>query len=296
MKEAFREFLTFTSLERKGIVVLIILVVIITAINYYLSHDYPPTEPADSVLFGKELRAFEQQLTLAVNSNRYQDSFPDNPAIAGEMFPFDPNDVTETDLLRLGLNKGSARALVRYRIQGGKFYRKEDLKKIYGISSPLYHSLAPFIRIKPAYHHHAEAADNAPGDSRSVNINLADTAELEELPGIGKVLARRIVGYRKLLGGYYETGQLREVYGISDSLYQRIRNQVYADTSLIIKINLNLAGENELAHHPYIGKYMAKGIISYRSHVQAIQSFQELILNGLIKTGDMKRLKIYLLI
>ena len=296
MKEAFREFFTFTSLERKGIVVLIILVVVITAINYYLSHEYPQPEQADSVLFGKELRAFEQQLTFAANSNPYRDSFPDNPAIAREMFPFDPNDVTETDLLRLGLNKGSARALVRYRIQGGKFYRKEDLKKIYGISSPLYNSLAPLIHIKPAYHHPAEAAENEPRDSRPVNINLADTAELDELPGIGTVLARRIVRYRKLLGGYYETGQLREVYGISDSLYQRIRNQVYADTSLIIKINLNLAGENELAHHPYIGKYMAKGIISYRSHVQTIQSFQELILNGLIKTADMKRLKIYLLI
>ena len=47
-----------------------------------------------------------------------------------------------------------------------------------------------------------------------VNINTADAAELAQLPGIGEVLAQRIVGYRRLNGDFTAVEQLTNVEGI----------------------------------------------------------------------------------
>jgi competence protein ComEA len=66
-----------------------------------------------------------------------------------------------------------------------------------------------------------------PGWSRSgdrpndrVNVNTASTAELESLPGIGPVTARRIVDYRETRGPIRSLEQLREA-GISEPLLRR---------------------------------------------------------------------------
>ncbi|MEM9858315.1 MAG: helix-hairpin-helix domain-containing protein, partial [Bacteroidota bacterium] len=45
------------------------------------------------------------------------------------------------------------------------------------------------------------------------DINEADTTQLKQLKGIGSVFSRRILKYRKLLGGFVTSDQLSEVYG-----------------------------------------------------------------------------------
>jgi DNA uptake protein ComE-like DNA-binding protein len=113
------------------------------------------------------------------------------------------------------------------------------------------------------------------------------------LPGIGPVLARRIIRYRALLGGYCSPEQVREVYGVTDSLFLRIRERLEADTAHIIKISLNTSEEQDLARHPYIGRYVAAGIVKYRMHAGKILNINELILNGLIPEDHFDKLKYY---
>ena len=114
---------------------------------------------------------------------------------------------------------------------------------------------------------------------------------LKRLKGIGPVLASRIVKYRGLLGGYYSVDQLTEVYGISDSLFYTIREHVCIDTSLVRKISINEAGEAQLSMHPYIGRYRAKAILSYRKSVGTISGIEELVKNKIIPEENKKRLK-----
>ena len=60
-----------------------------------------------------------------------------------------------------------------------------------------------------------------------VNINTASAQELAQaLPGIGDVLAARIVAYRELHGPFARTDQLMAVRGIGPTLYERIRTLV----------------------------------------------------------------------
>lgn len=55
-----------------------------------------------------------------------------------------------------------------------------------------------------------------------ISINDADAAELEDLPGIGPILAERIVEYRKKDGGFKTLEELKEVKGIGDKIFQKI--------------------------------------------------------------------------
>lgn len=55
-----------------------------------------------------------------------------------------------------------------------------------------------------------------------ISINEAIAAELEDLPGVGPVLADRIVEYRKAHGGFKKLEELKSVQGIGDKIFQKI--------------------------------------------------------------------------
>ncbi|MGI5236533.1 helix-hairpin-helix domain-containing protein [Dactylosporangium sp. CA-139066] len=59
-----------------------------------------------------------------------------------------------------------------------------------------------------------------------VNLNTATTAELQTLPGIGEVLAQRIVEYRDRHGGFRAVTDLRQVEGIGDAKFQQLKDRV----------------------------------------------------------------------
>ncbi len=55
-----------------------------------------------------------------------------------------------------------------------------------------------------------------------VDLNTATLADLETLPGIGPVLAQRIIDFRGDTGGFTAVEQLREVSGIGPTVYEDI--------------------------------------------------------------------------
>lgn len=66
----------------------------------------------------------------------------------------------------------------------------------------------------------------SPGASGLIDINTATAAELDQLPGIGEVLATRIVAYRQLHGRFTSIDQLIEVDGISRNTVDELRDLV----------------------------------------------------------------------
>ncbi|MCB9261347.1 MAG: helix-hairpin-helix domain-containing protein [Flavobacteriales bacterium] len=109
-----------------------------------------------------------------------------------------------------------------------------------------------------------------------ININTASIDELKKLKGIGDGFANRIAKYRDKLGGYHSVGQLHEVYGLPDSVYQNLLNNVVCDGT-IQTINLNIIGSAELSNHPYVSQKLAERIVNYRTQHGKFNSKEELL-------------------
>jgi|TARA_B100001094_G_C18195302_1_gene810317 competence ComEA-like helix-hairpin-helix protein len=110
-----------------------------------------------------------------------------------------------------------------------------------------------------------------------LNINLSDTSQWKRLKGIGSKRAIRVVKYRNLLGGFNNVEQLKEVYSISDSLYDSLSKFLYIKDSSINQINVNTCSVNQLKKHPYIKWNIANSIVSYRKQHGTYKSLNELL-------------------
>ncbi len=66
----------------------------------------------------------------------------------------------------------------------------------------------------------------AGGDGQPVDLNAATAADLDGLPGIGPVLAERVIAWREEHGGFTSVEQLREVSGLGDKKYEALAELV----------------------------------------------------------------------
>lgn len=63
------------------------------------------------------------------------------------------------------------------------------------------------------------------GDNK-ISINTADAETLDMLPGIGTVLATRIIEYRNLIGTFQSIDELRQVEGLGDNIFSKLKDHV----------------------------------------------------------------------
>ena len=97
------------------------------------------------------------------------------------------------------------------------------------------------------------------------DINTADTSQLKKLRGIGSILSKRIIKYRSILGGFVSKEQLKEVYGLQDSVITQLDTLVFIAPGFRPKaIFINSSDEYELKKHPYINAKVARSISAYR--------------------------------
>jgi competence ComEA-like helix-hairpin-helix protein len=197
-----------------------------------------------------------------------------------ELFTFDPNTATESDLLRLGLPKPLVGRLLRYREKGGFFFEKPSLKKLYGMTDTDYARLEPYIAIaKSEVAVRPAAYAGGAGYKTSIqnlDINAATVDDWRKLPGIGAGRANHIVRFREKLGGFVHTEQVAETFGLPDSVFQGIRPYLRMESPVFKKTNLNAASEDELASHPYINFKQAKLIVAYREQHGQFNSADDL--------------------
>ncbi|MFI5895545.1 helix-hairpin-helix domain-containing protein [Actinoplanes sp. NPDC051513] len=70
------------------------------------------------------------------------------------------------------------------------------------------------------------AATGAAAPGGPINLNTATLADLDTLPGVGPVLAQRIIDARDAQGGFKAVGDLRKVDGIGDARYEQLKDLV----------------------------------------------------------------------
>ncbi len=221
------------------------------------------------------MTAFQRQIdsSNALNKNKYKDDDfdfhnPDRSFAESKLNPFlfNPNDMTEEKWQELGLSNYQIKIIKNYLAKGGKFYKKEDFKKMYSITDAEYNVLEPYINI-PANNdtaNHKKTYEKVIKPLYTVNINRCDTFDLDEIKGIGPAYARRIFKYGERLGGYVKKEQLMEVFGLDSVKYNEIKASIIIDTLGLKRININTATIQDLKKHPYFDYYIAKSLVTYR--------------------------------
>ena len=183
-----------------------------------------------------------------------------------ESFRFDPNTVSVDDLCRLGFSQKQAQAIENYRNKGGRFRRREDFAKSFVVSDSIYRRLESYI------------------DIPVLDLNLADSADFDALPGIGGWFAQKMIAYRKALGGYSFKEQLMDIYRFTEDKYRALEDLVTVSPEHVVPYPLWTLPVDSLRLHPYIKDYeTARSIVLFRENTpQSSWTVDALVKAGIV--------------
>lgn len=165
-----------------------------------------------------------------------------------ESFRFNPNTVSVENLCRLGFTTKQAKAIDNYRKKGGRFARKSDFAKSFVVSDSIYRRLEPFI------------------DIPLLDLNLADSAAFDALPGIGGFYASKMVEYRTRLGGYSFKEQLLDIDRFGKERFEALSDLITVSEEYMLPYPLWSLPADSLSLHPYIGEQSAADIVLFRQN------------------------------
>jgi len=284
MKKIWKEYFSFSKKERIAVWVLLLFITLFMVLPYLIPDkgELPVIDPLLQAFVLDRKNNYAEK-----DSNELPEPNIDrNIKMGMSVFPFDPNLITWEEWRRLGLSSRTATTILNYRNKGGRFKHPEDLRKIWGLSGKDAERLIPFVRIA-VYSDLREA--NLPKriwDSTNrfhekklpvlIDINTADPENWKALPGIGDVLANRIVHYRERIGGFGKPEQVKKVFGITDSLFQRILPYLEINPSTLPKLDLNRVTAYELADRTGISQDVAKAIVVFRQQYGAYRQVTDL--------------------
>ena len=279
-------FFHFNKQERNGVFILCIIITVLFGVRLLMPLMNGDADHVQLITINVQSQVGatdeENKQLLNEKSNSGFDSLSTNNAVAqsNERFVFNPNTVTEEDAQKLGFSKKLSATLINFRNKGGKFFKPEDLKKLYGLSPELYQDLENYMLI-PArqvankkeykrdsvFSYKPRVYEKKTYTKTIVEINSADSISIVFLKGIGPGFTKRIIKYRTMLGGFHSIDQLKEVYGMNDSLFVLLSSQVKLDANVLSKIPINAIDFNSLRKHPYFNFQSAQAIVNFRSLV-----------------------------
>lgn len=145
----------------------------------------------------------------------------------------DPNTAGEEDLDRLpGVGAEVAGRIVRMRQDRGPFAEPGDLLSVPGVGPATLARITPHLEWSTQPQFEGAAGPSRPGPDLEIrkpgrlDLNRASREELQTLPGVGPVMAERILTLRQDLGRFRTLEELASVRGIGPATIERIRSLV----------------------------------------------------------------------
>jgi competence protein ComEA len=249
-------------------------------------------------------------------------------------FKFNPNIVSKDSLLLLGVDERTASNLIKYREKGGKIKTAEKFFKIYGmeqyrdqlasfiemeevvlvnnstdkldtssVASSKQSTSESNIStnsqvVENRFNDKVNGAnlENKPYDKplRMVEVNSADSLQLQTVRGIKRYTATQIMRYRDRLGGFYNIHQLEEINGLRPELFLMFKDQLKIDVDNIKKIKINSANAIQLGSHPYIGQKFGNITILYRNNHGPFKSMADVAKVKVFDQETLDRIKYYI--
>lgn len=171
---------------------------------------------------------------------------------------------------------------------------------------------APVRQTEPAQPDAAELVfpeEAEPEISYPLDLNAATAEELETLPGVGAILAERIVSYREAVGGFQTLEELQQVNGIGSGIYSQIAPYLFiigelqtispeselpeatdaaapelepetapeSASASIPRLDINIATAEDFQKLPNVTPEQAEAIVRLRTQIQYFQNIYELL-------------------
>tara|TARA_R110002072_G_scaffold24063_7_gene82373 strand:- start:51 stop:1124 length:1074 start_codon:yes stop_codon:yes gene_type:complete len=261
-----KEFFTYTKNQRNGIVLLLGLVIAFFAIQLFW--DFRQEEEF------LDTREFEKQIVEweTANAQMAKKEFQEN------LFSFDPNTVSRSDLKKLGMASHQIAVLINFRSKGGVFKNPDDLFKIYGIDSNWVYSVKEFVHIqKQLPKNHYPQLSLSP-----FNPNTVLKDQLLEM-GFSHSQAKGFLAYRKGLGKFKSVSDIYKVYSLDSSFVQNIKSYLIFEEKdsldlkeVVQKKNLNELDTLQIYKIQGIPTFLLKRIIKYRNQLGGYYSLDQL--------------------
>ena len=186
-----KAYFNFSKKERNGIVVLLVMLAAVWFIPLLFIRD----ETFDVKGFARFEHDISQLQQDALQNGKDNDSagifynpslsvsYINTRPVKSETFYFDPNTLQAAEWQRLGISGRTIQTIQNFIAKGGRFYKAEDIGKIYGLRKRDYERLLPYVRIPAAnlkqskganVYPVAFAAGNTKYTAEIVHINAAD--------------------------------------------------------------------------------------------------------------------------
>ena len=302
-----RNFFGFSRTETNGFIILIFLMIIVLAMPFASRLFYSQ--------YNKILQSDEDKIQLEALLAELENSVEINTARNKEETyqAFDLNKSNVHHLINAGFPEYLAKRIVKYREKVKPFESKSELLKIYGIDSSFYEKIYPFIQLTKTK---AEPKQKFTTDAKKKNvkeeneqtknafekvkitrldINKADSTQLQKIYGIGPAFSKRITKYRDYLGGFHSLDQLEEVYGLKEENLDSLKKHVFIEDKINLKqLKVNRIDADSLVQHPYISYKEANLIINYRNQHGEFKSNKDLLSIKVLDSAWVKKVSPYL--
>ena len=260
MKNKFSSFFYFPNALRNGFLALFLLVWCLLSRQLWAlsSSETDENVPVYSVFKAENQPAKQKKIPL--------------------YFSLNINEANLQSLDILSVPDFLARRWVKYLENGGSFKRVVDVKKLYGMTEPLYDNISKYLYVKKAEEIQRKPflKENRVFRCKTIDINEADSAQWESLYGIGPYLAKRIITFRESLCGFVSVEQVKETYGLRDSVFQSIKPCLTIEKNLKPCISINYTNQEGLSKHPYVRYKLARAICLYRENNGLFQHIEDL--------------------
>lgn len=261
----------FTKGQQMGVLFLVLLIVTLMSVFFFVDfpNNYVDTDSKELVKFRKEMDSLR---SLEIENRK------------PKIYPFNPNYITDYKGYTLGMTVEEIDRLIDYRNQNKWINSAEQFQEVTQVSDSLLNKISPYFKFpewvtnpKSKSNHSVNFNSNKTFDHK-IDLNKATAIQLQRINGVGAKLSQRIIRYRNsFIGGFIANVQLKDVYGLSPEVIERILKKFTVKTPRQVqKIDLNNATAEELVTIQHIDYDIAYNILEQRTLREGFKSFEEL--------------------
>lgn len=275
-----KDYFAFTRGEKRGAVVLLLLITVLIAAQFFTDIFNTKTQ-TDFSEFEDAINQFEKE--LKENKNSQQN-------LSFQLFEFNPNTISDYQWKQLGFKDWQIKTINNYKAKGGNWKTKNDVAKIYGVDSSHFEALKPYILLPDNIEYNTSKKsekENLTITLFEFNPNTITKTEWKKL-GFKDWQIKTIFNYKTKGGNWKTKADVAKIYGLSEEHYQKLEPYILLPTKkentnkspkkdFNKKVDINTADAKELTNLKgiYSEKYAAI-IIKHRDKLGGFTSKEQL--------------------